>query len=375
MKGSKVIIFIVIGICLFMIPKMNGQVKVSEILQKSKSSISEPNTLYFVDFWATWCAPCIHAKKYLGVLQSQFPNNLYIISLSEENPATVENFLKTQPTKLAVAIDYNGENFNKYNVRGLPDGILFNSTGDQLWRGHPADLKPELIKWFLKQEQKQNNLEDFIEIIKENEKESEDYIPKSNLEIKPLDFKVKELVINETDNYLKLKGTLKDLVGYLSKIYTGQIKIAKGTDISYEVYFKKSSCVNENLTAKLLEKLDLNLRQNEIEGEGILLKLEDPKFWDTYQINWGNENNKYLISDSDIKADNISLKELTFHLASVLKTPIIIENEDDRSHKIHDWEIHYKYFELMKSNLTDLYGILIKKQILNYPIYSIERDS
>ena len=34
-----------------------------------------------IDFWGTWCGPCIPAKKYLGSLQKQFPRDFYVISM------------------------------------------------------------------------------------------------------------------------------------------------------------------------------------------------------------------------------------------------------------------------------------------------------
>ena len=56
-----------IVIFLVMVNYGYSQVKVSEFIQESKIASPESNKLYFVDFWATWCVPCITAKEHLKV--------------------------------------------------------------------------------------------------------------------------------------------------------------------------------------------------------------------------------------------------------------------------------------------------------------------
>ena len=119
-------------ICVLTASYSYGQIKVSEFIQYSKIATSNSNKLFFVDFLATWCGPCITAKEHWVVLQKQFPSDFYIVSLTEENPLTVERFLKKKPTELAVAIDYKGETFNDYNVRVTTCGAFMNVYYDPL---------------------------------------------------------------------------------------------------------------------------------------------------------------------------------------------------------------------------------------------------
>ncbi|MUU78067.1 TlpA family protein disulfide reductase [Winogradskyella endarachnes] len=350
-----------------------NRIKVSEFLQESKIASTSNNKLYFVDFWATWCGPCITAKEHLGVLQKQFQEDLYIVSLTSENPLTVERFLQKKPTDLAIAIDYNKETFKDYNVAVLPDGVLFNSQGIVLWRGGAPDLKKEIVAKYLRQNSSKSSLDDIFNIQSIQEDIVVDYSPKENLEIKALNDKAEELQVADTQNYLKLSGSLRQIVGYLAKIYKNQIVLDESLDSNYEVYFKKPLNQSENLAVKLITEMNLGVVRKYNEGEGISFTTDASKFWDTKQIDWGINNAKYLVGDSQIQADNVSLRDVAYQLAYVLDMPIIVPEDNEISLSLHDWDFHYKFFQLMQSDLEDNYGIIAEKKKVSYPVYHIEK--
>lgn len=365
----------VLGILLFVFINVSAQSKinVSEFLQESKIATAEDNQLYFVDFWATWCGPCITAKEHLGVLQKQFPKALYIVSLTNENPLIVERFLEKKPAELAIAIDYYGESHKSFNVTAIPDGVLFNSSGKVLWRGGAPDLKAHIVSKFLKQQKSKSSLESFFNEITEEEESIDEYTPTETLEIKSLLEDSEELTVADTDNYLKLTGSLKAVVGYLAKIYKNQIVLEDALDTNYEIYFKKPFNTGENLAFKLVSEMGLAVERKYNEGEGISFVVETPRFWSTDQIDWGKNNAQYLVSDSQIQADNVSLRDVAYQLAYVLDMPIIVPDDNEISLTLHDWDFHYKFFQLMQSDLEDNYGIKAEKKIVSYPVYYIQK--
>ncbi len=261
--------FSLVIICILTATYSYGQIKVSEFIQESKIASPDNNKLFFVDFWATWCGPCITAKEHLGVLQKQFPNDFYIISLTKENPLTVERFLKKKPAELAIAIDYNGETFRDYNVRALPEGVLFNAQGKVLWQGGAPDLKKEIVSRFLRQQKSKASLEAFVNVVSIEEDNTADYIPIETIEIKPLTQSAEELSVTDNDNYLKLSGSLKQIIGYLERIYKNQIVLDEGLDTNYEIYFKKPINTSENLAFKLITEMKLSVDRKYSNGDGI----------------------------------------------------------------------------------------------------------
>ncbi|WP_296384900.1 TlpA disulfide reductase family protein [Winogradskyella sp.] len=367
--------FSLVIICILTATYSYGQIKVSEFLQESKIASSDNNKLFFVDFWATWCGPCITAKEHLGVLQKQFPNELYIVSLTKENPLIVERFLKRKPAKLAIAIDYYGETFKDYNVRALPEGVLFNAEGKVLWQGGAPDLKKEIVSRFLRQQKSKASLESFFNVVSIVEESTTEYMPVKTIEIKSLTENTEELSVIDNDNYIKLTGSLKQIVGYLARIYKNQIVLDEGLDTNYEIYFKKPLNTNENLAFKLITEMSLSVERKYGKGDGIKLIVEVPKFWDTNQIDWGKNNAKYLVGDSQIKADNVSLKDMAYQLAYVLDMPVIVPDESEISLSLHDWDFHYKFFQLMQTDLEDNFGIKAEKKNISYPVYHIQKKA
>ena len=365
--------FTLIIICILTATYSYGQIKVSEFIQDSKIASAENNKLYFIDFWATWCGPCITAKEQLGVLQKQFPKDLYIVSLTKESPLTVERFLKGKPTELAIAIDYNGETFNNYKVAILPDGVLINAEGKVIWRGGAPDLKKEMVSKFLRQQKGESALNSVVKVLKVEEEIIDDYMPTEDLEIKTILNSFEDLDISNTTNYLKLSGSLNRIVSYLAKIYKNQIILEEGLDMNYEIYFKKPFDKNENLAVKLIAEMNLDIERKFSEGEGISFVVDSPKFWNTDQIDWGKNNAQYLVDDSQIKADNVSLRDVAYQLAYVLDMPIIVPDDNEISLTLHDWDFHYKFFQLMQSDLEDNYGIKAEKKTITFPVYHIQK--
>lgn len=349
-----------------------GQIHISNKIKESSIATTDENALYFVDFWATWCGPCIHVSKYLESLQKQFPEKFYILSLTKENQDVVNRFMAKNEMGLAVAIDFEGETFAKNNISTLPYGILFNAEGKKLWEGHAADLKSHDIASYLRGNKNTISVNDFFkleaykqEVVVENTDNRRKSFSFIEMEVDPgINSGIQMITKN---GYLEIEGRLQDIMAYALHTNRSQIKIPSTANKYYKMSFEEGSKAFQNKESYISRALRLKQKEFEKKGDVLLLSIDKPSFWDTNQIDWGVGNPKYLIGDSDIKADNTSLNDVVYQLSFLLETPIVF-NEAYEKEDLHDWQIHYKYFEFMTNNLEE-YGIKIEKKVTTYPEY------
>jgi len=86
-----------------------------------------------LDFWATWCKPCIAAIPELERTAKDLgPRGLSVVGISVDGP---RNYAKVRPfvAKLGitypVALDDDGALQEKYQVRSIPTTVLIDSGG------------------------------------------------------------------------------------------------------------------------------------------------------------------------------------------------------------------------------------------------------
>ena len=92
-----------------------------------------------IDFWATWCAPCLRSIPELNKLQAKFKDQLIIIGLTDE-PEEEVRALKSPKIDYFVGIDTAANMKSAVGVRGLPHAMLLDPSGVVRFEGHPGYL-------------------------------------------------------------------------------------------------------------------------------------------------------------------------------------------------------------------------------------------
>ena len=97
--------------------------------------------VHVVEFWATWCPPCLTSIPHLTELQEKFKDRgVNIIGVSDEELATVESFVEKMGDKMAYTVAIDGgiskDYIEKYNIGGIPHAFVVKD-GEIVWHGHP----------------------------------------------------------------------------------------------------------------------------------------------------------------------------------------------------------------------------------------------
>lgn len=367
---SKILLFITLTL------NCNAQLKSSKIFQNSQKNTSEYQRFVLVDFWATWCSPCITAKNYLSALQSQFQSELLVVSISRESPSIIDRFLKKHPTGLMVINDFESQSFQHYNVSVLPYSVLLNSEMKIVWEGNPTDLKPDQLEYYLSSTSKPTSINNFIELQRYKSEDKFEEFNDNSFQLNPLHLKtVQGLSISRNSKNVVLKANLGTIFSFLLKIPEAFISINNDINIPYELNY--SHDVEDIDVINKLASI-LNLEINEVEEETDALRLQfnngTSKLWSNDQIDWGDDSPQFLVDDNQFSADNTSIKDFAYKLSYLLKIMVFFENSDDNtSSSTYDWKVHYKFYNLMTDDLKENYGIRVDKVRTRTNNYTIRK--
>lgn len=95
-----------------------------------------------LEFWATWCGPCVAAVPHLNQLVASVdPRKFQFIAVDDETPKVVEAFLAKRKMSGWVGIDTTSGVFKRYGVSGRPTTIIVDAKGRILAVTYPDFVK------------------------------------------------------------------------------------------------------------------------------------------------------------------------------------------------------------------------------------------
>jgi thiol-disulfide isomerase/thioredoxin len=93
--------------------------------------------LTVVDFWATWCQPCVRSIPLLSEMAEQFMDNgVRFIGISIDGPrnqSKIKPFVQSVGVSYPVIRDMDSQVMAELGVTAIPTLLIYNSKGEQLY--------------------------------------------------------------------------------------------------------------------------------------------------------------------------------------------------------------------------------------------------
>ena len=99
-----------------------------------------------LDFWATWCPPCVAGLPHINDLaqsQLRYDKGLVVLAVNlREAPERVRKFIEAKNLALTVAMDTEGEVAEAFLVEPLPTTVVIDRQGkvSEVFLGQPEKL-------------------------------------------------------------------------------------------------------------------------------------------------------------------------------------------------------------------------------------------
>lgn len=104
-----------------------------------------------VNFWATWCPPCVKEMPQLDRFSRENPQGVQVVGLAVDGPTPVREFLKKTPVGFNIGLaGFGGTELARAlgnPAGGLPFSVLFDARGEIAQRKLGETHHEELMQW------------------------------------------------------------------------------------------------------------------------------------------------------------------------------------------------------------------------------------
>lgn len=353
------------------------------------------NKLILLEFWATWCGPCLEEVPNLNILQKkfEFKKDFVFISITDEKPDKVLRTLKRIPFNSIVVSDQTGKTFKNFigdkdGSYSIPATILIDTKGIVKWIGTPHDLNDSILEKFINN--KELSVSDYPNIdeqsgpifVKAGEEKITDIAYKmiydeasvysfTFLNGKKNEFSMNVNTLREQGLYFDLNKNLISIISNLSNISESQIILPENLkEQNYSLFYKNK---NFNTEKESKQDVKMNLIKSLHLTENVILKKTD-----VYVFKVQNKNKlEEIINETEVKNgfngthflfSNLGMDDAIKSIGLYYK--VIVKNKTNLNGK-YDFILKNNSLEDMKKDL-EIYGLSLEKLTEDIEFYKYE---
>ena len=328
--------------------------------------------LVFVDFWATWCAPCISSMPHTIALQKQYGDKISFVYISNEPSYKVENFLKRKAYQFHALIDNKRKTEDEFNVQSIPNSFLLNPDGEIIWHGKPTEISPHQLQRFIdayKDEKGQISRFEFAgELKKEKEKWNEFSCNKADLYF----YEEPQIENNfyQNNNKFFVSGDLKYILSFINDYPINHIQ----SKVPPKYFRFKAEMDDLSLFKKIINKFlrknysyKINVKENNQEVYYVK-DLNDDEFMDRNTYNYERGDAQFIQNNISIKIDNATPKEVFMILDNITSLNFIYKGNNKNK---YDWNLIYVPSDALLLQLKQDLNFSIEKKEKKVATYEI----
>jgi len=108
-----------------------SQIKLTDLEGKEVDLTEFEGKTIFVNFWATWCRPCIQEMPSIAALQTQLAGkNIEFFFASDEEVDKIQKFMESRKMTLNFV---RVENPESLGIQALPTTFIFDGEGNMVY--------------------------------------------------------------------------------------------------------------------------------------------------------------------------------------------------------------------------------------------------
>ena len=125
-----------------------------DFVQGDRCTEFERGKVYVVEFWATWCGPCLATIPHLNALWKKYQDKGLVVigqNVWEQDESGVEKFIKKMGEKMTYRVALDDKSTDKKGAMaktwmdaagqdGIPTAFVVDKEGKIAWIGYPTEL-------------------------------------------------------------------------------------------------------------------------------------------------------------------------------------------------------------------------------------------
>lgn len=100
-----------------------------------------------LEFWATWCSPCVEAIPHLNQLAEEFQNqNVIFLAVTDDDVDRLESFFTKHPMRAIIGIDPGHASWQAFAVPSIPHTVLIGKDGNLIGSTFPENITGDVLR-------------------------------------------------------------------------------------------------------------------------------------------------------------------------------------------------------------------------------------